>query len=802
MTERDIVIAALDRDDPAERAAYLNEACAGDTALRQRVEALLQTHEATATFRNHPAAGKPGDGREALTFLAPAQKPGSLGRLDHYEVLAVVGRGGMGVVLKAFDEKLHRVVAVKLLAPHLTENDTARLRFVREARAAAAVSHDHVIGIYAVEDAGPVPYLVMEFIDGPSLEGHLQRHGPLPIQEVVRIGRQIAAGLDAAHQQGLIHRDIKPANIMLAREPGASATGGRVKITDFGLARAVDDASLTQSGCVTGTPDYMSPEQADGRPLDHRSDLFSLGSILYTLCTGGPPFRASGMMAVMKRVSEDTPRPPREVNADVPAWLEALIARLHAKDPADRVQTAAEVAELLGRRLAEPQQPSPDTLPEPEGATQTEVTPPGRRSLLRRILLLLVPLLLLIGVAAVVAILLNRANHPVPSEPTVQKGTDHEDKQTKPEDEPTPVVPVRKPGEVPSPEELAREPAAADALRRQDIPEEILEQVVRDAQGDLPELVAILGADKVEGKDGGQHLALTISPDSKTLAAAGPDRVVRLWDLATGKVRLELTEARSREGLCCMAYSPDGKVLATGHEKGTIHLWHPASGKHLSALEEPGGKLYQMAFSPDGKYLAAGRDNGYTQLWEARTTKPLTPVGLGTGAVHSLAFSPDSLTLAVACDEKVICLWDLASGKGGGTMFGPRSQIRCLAFAPDGQTLVVGGDDQEVMVRHVPGKGKPLAMAMVGHKSSVRDCLWRADGGLLITTALSDGVVRFWDPSATPLRGREVRVARTRTDGPCLIALSPEGRHLAVSHPNGAIYVLRLAERGTVYRLP
>jgi serine/threonine protein kinase/WD40 repeat protein len=797
MTERDLVSAALNLDDPAERAAYLNQACAGDTALRQRVEAMLQTHDATVTFANNPKAGKLDDGRQALTFLAPGQKPGSLGRLDHYEVLAVVGKGGMGVVLKAFDEKLHRVVAIKLLAPHLTENDTARGRFVREARATAAVSHDNVIGIYAVEDAGPVPYLVMEFIDGPTLQGHLQRHGPLPIPEVLRIGRQIAAGLDAAHQQGLIHRDIKPGNVMLAD------ASQRVKITDFGLARAVDDASLTQSGSVTGTPDYMSPEQADGRPLDYRSDLFSLGSILYALCTGGPPFRASGMMAVMKRVSEDTPRPLREVNPDVPDWLEALIARLHAKEPADRFQTAAEVAELLGRHLTQLQQPSPETAPQPEGETRTsgEVTPPRRLYLLRRILLLVVPLLL-IGAVAGAVILLMRANQPVPSGPTTQTGPYRQDKQTKHEEEPTPALPLRKPGEVPTPEELARQPAAADALRRQDIPEEILEQVVRDAQGDLPELVAILGVEKVEGKDGGQHLALAISPDTKTLAAAGPDRVVRLWDLATGKVRLELTDARSREGLCCMAYSPDGKVLATGHEKGTIHLWHPGNGKHLAALEEPGGNLYQMTFSPDGKYLAAGGDRGYIQAWEARTTKPLTPVRLGTGAVHSLTFSPDSQTLAVACDEKVVCLWDLASGKGVGTMFGPRSQIRCLAFAPNGQTIVIGGDDQEVMVRHVPGKGEPRAMSMVGHNSSVRDCVWRADGGLLITTAVSDGVIRFWDPSASPLRGREIRVARTGTDGPCLIALSPEGRHLAVSHPKGAIYVLRLAERGTVYWLP
>src|SRR5206468_486693 len=145
-----------------------DQACAGDPALRQRVEALLNSHDTTATFLKNPAAGPPDDARQVLTFLTPAHNPGSLGRLDHYEVLAVVGRGGMGVVFQAFDERLRRVVAVKVLAPHLTPSDTARRRFVREARAAAAVGHDNVIGIHAVEDAGPVPYLVMEFVDGPS----------------------------------------------------------------------------------------------------------------------------------------------------------------------------------------------------------------------------------------------------------------------------------------------------------------------------------------------------------------------------------------------------------------------------------------------------------------------------------------------------------------------------------------------------------------------------------------------------------------------------------------------------------
>jgi WD40 repeat protein len=427
---------------------------------------------------------------------------------------------------------------------------------------------------------------------------------------------------------------------------------------------------------------------------------------------------------------------------------------------------------------------------------------------------------LLIGVVAGTVMWLNHAHPPAgdgrpaqagppaqpasaPGPPDQPDGKDHPGRPNQPEERP--ALPLRKPGEVPSPEELARPPVAADALRRQDIPEELLEQVVRDAQGDLPELVAILGADKLLGKDApaGQQLALAISPDGKTLAAAGPDRVVRLWDLATGKVRLELTDPRARAaGLCSMAFSPDGKVLATGHSQGTIHLWSPTHGKHLAALEEPGGDLYQLAFSPDGRLLAAGRDGGATQLWEVRTTKLLTTVRIGTGAVYCVAFSPDGQTLAVGGQEQAVCLWDVVHNKGGGTMFGQRDPVRCLAFHPDGRTLVVAGDDKEVMVRHVPGKGKPLSMGMVGHESSVRACLWRADGGLLITTAQADGGVRLWDPSATPLRGREVRVARRGSAEPCRIALSPEGRHLAVSHPNGTIYVLRLAPPGIVYRLP
>jgi formylglycine-generating enzyme required for sulfatase activity len=266
--------------------------------------------------------------------------------------MEVIGRGGMGVVLKAFDAALHRVVAIKVMAPELATSATARKRFEREARAAAAVSHDHVVTIHAVEEAHGLPYLVMQYVAGVSVQDVLDQSGPLELKQILRIGMQTAAGLAAAHAQGLVHRDIKPANLLL--ENGVE----RVKITDFGLARAADDASLTQSGAVAGTPMYMAPEQARGEAVDHRADLFSLGSVLYALCTGRPPFRAESTMGVLRRVCDETPRPIRQINPDIPDYLADLIGRLHAKDPAARFQSAAEVADLLSRHLADVQQPT------------------------------------------------------------------------------------------------------------------------------------------------------------------------------------------------------------------------------------------------------------------------------------------------------------------------------------------------------------------------------------------------------------------------------------------------------------
>jgi hypothetical protein len=392
-----IFLAAVDVADPVEQAAILDRECASDREMRQRVEALLVAHRESATIVDEGAGGltevaghrpdgtlafepasgqtqlsvtatqaddvapedRPKAGEEvSLAFLEPSTTPGSLGRLGHHEVLEVLGRGGFGIVVRAFDESLHRMVAIKVLAPQLASTSPARKRFLREARASARARHGNVVQIYAVEEL-PLPYLVMEYIPGKTLQQRLEETGPLDVADVLRIGAQIARGLAAAHEQGLIHRDIKPANILLE-----SGVEQNVKITDFGLARAADDASLSQSGVIAGTPLFMAPEQATGEAPDPRSDLFSLGSVLYAMASGRPPFRAATPLAVLKRVAEDTPRPIRQIIPEVPQWLCDVITKLHAKDPAQRFQSAAEVAGLLERFLAHVQQPS--MVPRPE----------------------------------------------------------------------------------------------------------------------------------------------------------------------------------------------------------------------------------------------------------------------------------------------------------------------------------------------------------------------------------------------------------------------------------------------------
>ena len=294
-------------------------------------------------------AASPEERKDDLSFLEPSDDPAYIGQMHNFLVSRVIGRGGMGVVLEGFDPHLSRSVAIKVLATKLQQDKSAIERFCREGRAAAAISHEHVVQMYQVArvEEGEPAFLVMQLIKGETLEDRLARESPLEPKEVARLGMQIAAGLSAAHESGLVHRDIKPGNILIEESTK------RVKLTDFGLARISDELKLTKTGMLLGTALYMSPEQALGKPVDERSDLFSLGAVMYEMATGEPAFNAPTAVGVMKRIMDETPEPPHKINPEIGKPASALIMQLISKKPEDRPDNAASVARALASIVTE-----------------------------------------------------------------------------------------------------------------------------------------------------------------------------------------------------------------------------------------------------------------------------------------------------------------------------------------------------------------------------------------------------------------------------------------------------------------
>jgi serine/threonine protein kinase len=340
----DLIRSGVTADTAADRAAV--------EALVRRILSHRPT-DPTQTVAAPTVAGGADEVADVLAVLSPPQSEGEIGRLGGYRVLKLLGHGGMGAVFQAEDPKLGRLVALKVMLPGVARKPGMKDRFLREARAAAALEHDHVVPVYEVNEANGVPFIAMPFLRGGTLADRLtDADGPRPVSEVLAVGRQIAAGLAAAHARGLVHRDIKPANIWLD-----ATAGGRVKILDFGLARRDADQDLTQSGSVLGTPSYMAPEQARGQAVDGRADLFSLGVVLYRMAAGRLPFRGDSILAVLSALANDTPSPVRELNPKVPAKLADLIHRLLAKKPADRPASAGQVIADLDR-ISAPVEPA------------------------------------------------------------------------------------------------------------------------------------------------------------------------------------------------------------------------------------------------------------------------------------------------------------------------------------------------------------------------------------------------------------------------------------------------------------
>lgn len=285
-------------------------------------------------------------------------------RLGRYELLEELGRGAMGVVYKARDPEIDRLVAIKVMAPaeglDAAQAQQRRERFQREARAAGRLGHPNIVRVYDVSEDRGRAFLVMEFIEGQSLHRILRTRGPLPVDEVVTIGEQVASALDEAHRSGIVHRDVKPANILLTQS-------GVVKVTDFGIARIVG-GDITQTGLALGSPSYMSPEQVAGQKVDGRSDIFSLGAALYELLSGEKAFPGETISTIVYRIVHEDPIPLRRLNPAFPAALDVCLKKALAKDPTQRYARAADLAR--GLRAAAKGEPRPVERPRPPVVTE------------------------------------------------------------------------------------------------------------------------------------------------------------------------------------------------------------------------------------------------------------------------------------------------------------------------------------------------------------------------------------------------------------------------------------------------
>jgi serine/threonine protein kinase len=626
--------------------------------------------------------------------LLPPTDPAYLGRLAHFDVMRIIGRGGMGIVLEAFDSRLQRNVALKVLDPELAQDETARQRFCREARAAASISHENVVAVHQVEHAaeGELPYLVMQLIAGETLEQRLLRQKPLPLKEIVRIGLQTAQGLAAAHAQGLTHRDIKPANILL--EPPQD----RVKLTDFGLARIAEDVKLTRTGFVSGTPLYMAPEQALGESTDPRSDLFSLGAILYEMCAGQPPFQGNSALAVLKQITDVKHRPLRELNPDIPEWLAEAVDTLLAKRPEDRYQSAADLVEVMEYAWVR-MRSSSDKLP---AVCQQELN--QRKTRGRLVVAVVGVTLLLVGLVA--GMFLPRWNSssvaPVSSA------------------EPIAVLSANS-GSVwsvsfdPKSDTVAMS-VEDGSVRLWDWPKKSIQETIDAHRGTV--------------------WASRFSEDGSILATAGDDGLLKIWSRAKPEPLQVYEHPNAVRGL---ALGKDGKLFA-GDRKGGLHVWSLGSPDSVVTTQQPGA-VYAVAITPDGKTLATGGSDKVVRLWNPETLTQRLPLEGHAGPIFGLSFDPRGERLASAGWDGKVRIWETGTGQALRSWDGQSGDIWSIAFSPQGKTIATGGTDGSVRLWNAES-GQLLA-TYLGHKTSVHSIAFNQDGSLLASGG-RDGAVRIW----------------------------------------------------------
>jgi WD40 repeat protein/serine/threonine protein kinase len=742
------------------------------------------------TVLNSSAAPKDASSDPDRT-LAPELPAGALavGRTVNatYEILGELGRGGMGVVYKARQLRLNRLVALKMILSGSHAGAEQLTRFRAEAEVLAPLQHPNIVQVYEVGELDGHPYFSLEFIDGGSLAQVLAGTPQAP-RQAAQVVETLARAMHFAHLRGIVHRDLKPANILLAVANIPAAVSGNAKdktpvtvltaepaplsaftpkITDFGLAKNLEsDSGHTKTGAILGTPSYISPEQASGRKdIGPATDVYSLGAILYELLTGRPPFRGESSMDTMMQVMTEEPVPPRRLQPKIPADLETICLKCLQKEPHKRYPNAEALAEDLKRFLAgEPIQARPIGL---YGRT---IKFARRRPALAALAAL--------GILAAVTILAgslyynaelakaNRREQAKAQALAIEKA--NADAARNKADE------ARQVAEREREEADKQRKAAQERLEHQR--RTVYAYQLLQAAG-LAEREPRQGLELLDDKERcppefrdftwaylyrlcrreratltGSKAPITcvaLTADGKTAASTAGDENVLVWDLE-GKQPVRPLKTRHAGPVVALAIAPDGQTLATAGFDKTIRLYNLSSGAELAVLEGHSKGPRAVAFSPDGQTLASAGYDRSVILWDVADRKPKATLTGHKGAILSLAFAADSSTLASGSDDRSVRLWDVAAGKElGPPLEGHTGTVLSVAFAPAGRLLASAGADRTIKL-WAPSQ-KMAVQTLRGHLHSVNAVAFSPVGRMLVS-ASDDGTVKLWDSTTGEAR--------------------------------------------------